>query len=87
MDSLKDHPNSRLLPKSRRLTGVDIHGNVSQIQLGHCIVNALQISVMRISTLGNIHICNEVTQAIGLWGECQSSASMPLQGKSQLAYR
>ena len=47
------------------LTGVEIHSNVVQVQLGDSVIGALQVCVMCIGTLGHSHVGNQVGETIG----------------------
>jgi hypothetical protein len=47
------------------LTGVEVHSNIVQVQLGDSVISALQVCVMCVGALGHSHVGNQVSQTIG----------------------
>lgn len=48
------------------LTSINVHGDISQVQLGDSIVDTFEICVMSIRALGHTHVGDEVGKAVRL---------------------
>lgn len=48
-------------------TGIDIHGDIGQVQLDERIIDTLQIGALGVGAFGHVQVGDQIGQAVGFW--------------------
>ena len=54
------------------VTGVQVHGDVGEVQVGNGVLDAGQVGGLGVGALGDVEVGHQVSKTVGLWNTSQS---------------